>query len=136
MEISINSGIVSFAIFWLMFLVHIRTDFNQGIIASMKQRNWWEDHYPNDLYKNDYKIVLLIHSIEWSVSIMIIPATRYIILGGKSIIILSIILVLNVIVHLVVDDLKANKLAINLNMDQTIHFVQILVTWLVLVIIL
>jgi hypothetical protein len=40
-------------------------------------------------------------------------------------------LVVNTIIHYIVDDLKANKLKINLIADQSIHLFQILISWVV-----
>jgi hypothetical protein len=39
----------------------------------------------------------------------------------------------NMIVHAFVDNLKANKFKINLVVDQSIHIIQIVVTWLVFI---
>ena len=46
-----------------------------------------------------------------------------------------IIFCINWAVHCVVDDCKANKKKINLIQDQLIHIVQIIVTWIILVVI-
>ena len=40
-------------------------------------------------------------------------------------------IIVNTVIHAIVDDMKANKKKINLITDQNIHFEQILVTWLV-----
>jgi len=37
---------------------------------------------------------------------------------------------INCCIHFVVDDLKANRFKINLIIDQTIHFIQIILTFL------
>ena len=42
---------------------------------------------------------------------------------------------LNVIIHGVIDDTKANKFKINLITDQMIHLVQIIVTWILFILI-
>ena len=42
-----------------MLYCHILDDFClQGILASLKQKSWWEENYPNKLYKYDYIISL------------------------------------------------------------------------------
>ena len=111
-----------------MFLLHIIDDFHlQGILSKMKQRSWWlkQDGY-KDLYEDDYKTALLIHSLSWSIIISIplwlfqIPA--YVI--GTAVII-------NTVIHYIVDDLKCNQLKISLTTDQLIHFLQINITWLI-----
>ena len=111
----------------LMLLMHIVDDFYlQGILASMKQKNWWEkqEGYKN-LYKNDYKMALLIHSMSWSVMILL-PAM--IMFSIPSSVLLGAFIV-NAAVHYYIDDLKANKRHINLMVDQLIHMCQILITW-------
>ena len=38
-----------------MIFCHIVDDYYlQGILASMKQRKWWEEHYPQKSYNYDY----------------------------------------------------------------------------------
>ena len=112
----------------LMILMHIVDDYYlQGILASMKQKKWWikQEGYKS-LYKNDYKMALLMHSMSWSIMILL-PATfflnvnQYVLLG---------IFVINTFIHYHIDDLKANKLQINLMFDQTIHIMQVITTWI------
>ena len=43
--------------------------------------------------------------------------------------------IVNIVIHAVVDTLKANALKINLVTDQTIHIVQIIITWLIFILI-
>lgn len=112
----------------LMIFMHIVDDYYlQGILASMKQKSWWkkQEGYKN-LYKNDYKMALLMHSMSWSIMILL-PAMF--ILGTNQYALLA-IFIINTFVHYHVDDLKANKLQINLVLDQTIHMMQILSTWI------
>ena len=54
-----------------MILCHIIADYSlQGWLASAKQLDWWkkQEGY-NDFYKNDYKMALFMHSLEWSIMI-------------------------------------------------------------------
>ena len=114
----------------LMIFCHIIDDYRlQGILASMKQRSWWEENYPARLYKYDYIMALVMHSISWSFMIML-PVAAYI--GFKPTNIFFIMLAVNCIIHAIVDDLKANKHKINLIADQSIHLIQIIVTAVVL----
>jgi hypothetical protein len=116
-------------IFLLMILLHVIDDFHlQGILANMKQKEWWrkQEGY-NDLYKNDYKTALFIHSLSWAI-IISLPFLWIQIPFGWA----SLFIVINTGIHYYVDDLKANKHKISLYTDQTIHFIQIFVTWLVL----
>lgn len=114
----------------LMIFCHIIDDYRlQGILASMKQRSWWEENYPERLYKYDYIMALAMHSISWSFMIML-PVAAY--MGFRPTNIFFVMFVVNSVIHALVDDLKANKHKINLIVDQSIHLVQIAVTATVL----
>ena len=115
----------------LMLLGHLVADYTlQGWLADGKQKSWWrkmfggyEDSVP-DKYKHDYVAALVCHSLYWSIFIC---APFY-----ASEHFLSAI-VLNTIVHAIVDDLKANRMKINLIQDQLLHLVQIMVTFGILI---
>ena len=118
-------------ILFVMIFAHIVDDYYlQGILASLKQKSWWEkqENY-KPLYKYDYIIALIMHA--FSCSFMISLPILY--LGFTKWIVVAIIL--NTIVHGIVDDLKANKGKINLIVDQSIHIIQIIITWILLVVI-
>ena len=114
-----------------MIFLHIIDDYKlQGILASMKQKKWWKEQKEyKSMYKYDYIIALLTHSFSWSFMIMLPIAFVLIFDIGWW----AIAYVINMIIHGVVDDLKANKFKINLITDQSIHLVQIIVTWLIFV---
>ncbi len=112
----------------LMILMHIVDDYYlQGILASMKQKSWWEkqEGYTN-LYKNDYKMALLMHSMSWSI-MLLVPAMFLLNVNGYA---LLGIFVVNTFIHYHIDNLKANKKQINLMLDQTIHIMQVIATWI------
>ena len=112
----------------LMFFFHIVDDYYlQGWLASAKQRKWWEKNAPDKLYRFDYVMALGCHSFSWSFMIMLPIA----IATNWNMGLLFLAYPLNMGIHMFVDDLKANKLKINLIIDQCIHFVQIVVTWLI-----
>lgn len=115
----------------MMIFCHIVDDyFLQGILASLKQKEWWkkQEQY-KDLYKYDYIVALLMHSFSWTFMIMLpVSLINNFEIGA----IFLIVFVLNVITHAIVDDLKANKFKINLIIDQTIHLIQIVTTAVVL----
>lgn len=117
-----------------MLFCHIIDDFClQGILASMKQKSWWEENYSNEQYKNDYKISLFMHSASWSFMILL-PISIYAILNyysGMFWIEWLGLFIINTIIHIFVDDLKANKQKINLVIDQTIHLIQLAITWVI-----
>lgn len=118
---------------------HIVDDFYSQplILSSLKQKSWWEENAPDNKYKHDYLMALFIHSFAWSFMIHV-PIFLYLCLTGlivRTNIVCAIgLFVFNVIVHFYVDDLKANKLKINLIIDQLIHILQIIITWFTYVI--
>lgn len=114
-----------------MIFLHIIDDYKlQGILASMKQRIWWiEQEGYKSLYKYDYISALIEHSFSWTFMIMLpITISLKFNIGWWVI-----AYIMNMIVHAFVDDLKANKFKINLVIDQTIHLIQIIVTWLIFI---
>ena len=117
-----------------MLFLHIVDDYYlQGILAKMKQKSWWKENAPDELYKNDYKIALLEHAFSWTFMIML-PITVTMIIQNNYINTIYITcFIMNWILHTVIDHLKANKKTINLVVDQSCHILQIVVTWIVLV---
>lgn len=110
-----------------MIFCHIVDDYYlQGILATMKQKEWWQLNTSNPLYKYDYLMALFIHSFSWAFSIMLVPTVYVLIAGGNW---YPILFIGNVILHMMVDDLKANQKKINLITDQAIHLLQIVWTW-------
>ena len=78
-----------------------------------------EDSVP-DKYKNDYKAALFCHALYWSIFICApFFASSWFFVA----------VVLNTVVHAIVDDLKANQFKINLIQDQLLHLGQILITF-------
>ena len=118
-----------------MFFCHIIDDFVlQDKFTYLKQKSWWikackDDGLPLDKYKNDYKMALFEHSLEWSIAI-ILPI---IFLCNVSGWILLFSVIINTIIHYIVDNAKANQLRLNLIQDQLVHFMQIILTCALLV---
>ena len=111
-----------------MILLHIIDDFVlQPIsLSNLKQKKWWEKQEGySDKYKDDYKVALAIHSISWSIMIHIPLVIMFPSLGQLA---LLISFIANAVIHYYIDDLKANKLKINLFEDQMVHFWQICTT--------
>lgn len=110
----------------LMIFLHIVDDYYlQGVLANMKQKQWWQDNAPASLYRYDYIAALIMHSMSWAFMIMLPIAIKMSFdVGGLFIG----VWIVNAIIHGVVDDLKANKHKINLIQDQSIHMVQIVLT--------
>ena len=114
-------------IFLLMIFCHIVDDYYlQGWLASAKQKRYWEENAPDKMYKHDYIWALIMHSFSWSFMIMLPFAY---ILNFYLNIPFIITFVLNLITHAIIDDLKANRHAINLIQDQIFHIIQIIFTW-------
>lgn len=116
-----------FILFCMLFCHVIDDYYLQGILASMKQKSWWEKNAPDELYKNDYKMALFMHGFSWSFMIML-PLTAYTILIGRTW--YPALYIANLIIHFYIDDLKTNKKKINLIQDQCVHMIQIVLTWL------
>ena len=114
----------------IMFFMHIVDDYYvQGILASMKQKSWWQKQETYcDKYKHDYKVALFMHAFSWTFMIML---PLFLVYGFNYNIYVGIVMLANWKIHYAVDDLKANKKKINLWQDQLIHIVQIIITALV-----
>ena len=113
-----------------MIFLHIVDDYYlQGWLASAKQKYWWEENAPDKMYQKDYLVALLMHSFSWTFMVMLIPSLHSIFFAG--IWCMLPLYIVNIIIHFVVDDLKANRKKINLIEDQFIHLLQITATWFV-----
>jgi uncharacterized protein YqcC (DUF446 family) len=113
-----------------MVLMHIVDDYYlQGILAKMKQKSWWEKQEGyKSMYKDDYKMALLMHSMSWSIMILL-PAMFILNVSGHM---LWSIFAVNTLLHCIIDNEKANKGRLNLMVDQTLHIAQIIVSWMIL----
>ena len=114
-------------IYLSMIFMHILDDYRlQGILSSMKQKEWWKKNEQyKELYKYDYIVALIMHSFSWTFMIML-PIAFSIEWNLTSLFLIAFFV--NVAVHAIVDDLKANRGKINLWIDQTIHIIQIFIT--------
>ncbi len=116
-------------ILFAMIFCHIVDDYYlQGLLASMKQKAWWEQNASDKLYKYDYIMALIMHSLSWAFMIMLPLA---IFNKFEVSVLYGILLLINACIHGIVDDLKANAKKINLITDQSIHIFQICVTFLI-----
>lgn len=117
-------------LFVIMFMLfcHIFDDYKlqAGVLNNLKQKKWWREQPEyNECYRYDYIVGLIMHSISWSFMIML-PLAIY--LSFNITLPFVIIFLGNVLVHAVVDDLKANRKVINLVVDQAVHMIQIATT--------
>lgn len=113
-----------------MIFCHVIADYNlQGWLASAKQKSYWEQNAPEKLYKYDYIMALIMHSISWTFMVMLPIA--YIQKFNVDILFL-ILFIGNTIIHSIVDHMKANEKIINLWQDQFMHMIQIGITFTLL----
>lgn len=118
-------------VFFAMIFCHITDDYYlQGWLASAKQKEWWEKNAPQRLYQYDYIMALIMHGLSWSFLMMLPVAVYYRFDVSTGFLVLF---VSNTLTHCIVDNEKANQKSINLIIDQICHMLQIIVTWLVLV---
>lgn len=113
-----------------MVLLHIVDDFFlQGMcLNKLKQKETWAEYNEktNNLYKYDYIVALFIHGLSWSIMVHL---PLFIFDISEVLFIISVFV--NAIVHSYIDDIKANKKKINLVTDQFLHFLQILIIYLI-----
>ena len=110
-----------------MIFLHIIDDYKlqAGVLNNLKQKSYWEENAPDEMYKNDYKWALLMHSFSWSFMIMLPIAWA---MSFNITIPFICVFIANVGIHALTDHLKANEYKINLWEDQLIHIGQILIT--------
>lgn len=125
--------IILFKLFLVSVLLHIIDDFvlQPICLSKLKQREWWIEEckkncFKFDYYQNDYRCALLIHSISWTLMMMM----PLIIFGDYLIWHYLLLIIINIVIHYITDDLKANRYILNLVQDQIIHFIQIFLTYL------
>ena len=122
-------------IFLLMIFCHLIDDFVlQDKFTYLKQKSWWiktcnDEGLSLEKYGKDYIMALFEHSLEWSIAI-IIPVIFLCSTPGW---ILLLCVIINTIIHFIVDNAKANQLRLNLIQDQLIHFIQIIITFLIII---
>lgn len=117
-----------FSLLIVMIFFHILDDFYlQGILADMKQKEWWIRQTTELMYQHDYIVALLAHAFSWTFMIHL-PAWKYSLYyntGISCVWVYAVLFVAMLLIHAFVDDLKANKHRINLIQDQAIHMIQI-----------
>ena len=121
-----------FLVLLSMIFCHIVDDYYlQGWLASAKQRMWWKNNAPDKMYEDDYIMALFMHSFSWTFMIMLVPT----LLNINNLSILYVLVFgVNLLIHAVVDNAKANLKMLNLIQDQLVHLFQIYVTWLIFVV--
>lgn len=106
----------------LMILGHLIADYPlQGWLASAKNKSYWKETKT----PHDWIMALICHSMMWGI-IVFLPIMYF---SWQELNLFWIALPINIVIHCVVDDLKANKKLINLCVDQLAHLGQIILTW-------
>lgn len=114
-----------------MIFCHIVDDYYlQGWLASAKQKKYWKELSSySEKYKFDYIAALFMHAFSWTFMVML-PVAVVFKFNPKTEFFIA--FVVNFAVHAIIDNAKANKMKINLVQDQTIHVIQIIITFLAL----
>ena len=127
---------MKFLLLFIMIFCHIVDDYylQKGLLANLKQREWWETNAPDPMYKNDYKAALLAHSFSWAFMILL-PLLVFMIINGTTGVFILFgfyipALIYNTLMHYSIDNEKANKHSINLITDQICHMLQIGMTYI------
>lgn len=112
-----------------MIFCHILDDFvlQAACLNKLKQESWWKEQKGyKDSYRSDYLYALFMHSASWAFMIMLPQA-----IALKFNVPFSFLLVwyVNTFIHGIIDNLKANYEILNLKQDQSIHILQILITF-------
>lgn len=125
----------SIKVLLLMFLFDIIDDFvlQPICLSKLKQKRYWIEECKKynlniSKYDTDYITALITHGLSWSIMIHV----PLMFLGGiRDDFFLLLSVLFNAVIHAIIDDLKANKLKINLDVDQCLHGLQIVITWIV-----
>ena len=118
-----------FIFLWMIFMHSVDDYYLQGWLASAKQKSWWEKNAPSPLYANDYKMALVCHGFSWAFMTMIpLAISNYNLCW-------CVFVVANMIIHCFIDNLKANKLKINLVTDQLLHIAQLTISYILYIVI-
>lgn len=109
-----------------MLLAHVIDDFGLQHFThlnELKTKAWWIEQcylakkYNNidtSIYRHDYIVCLVLHAFKWSCMTLL---AGVLVLGLPSTWLLALLVVLNTVVHAFIDDLKANRLKLNLVQD-------------------
>lgn len=118
----------------LMFLCHLLADYPlQGWLATAKAKSYWKDTET----PHDWAMALICHSMMWGIMIYLpFIFIGEIDFGGWIELVFWLTLPINIVLHIFIDNLKANKKKIDLITDQCLHFFQITMTWLFYVLLL
>lgn len=114
-------------ILMLMFLCHFLADYPlQGWLAQAKNKLYWKETKT----PHDWVMALICHAMMWGIMIYLpIFFIGEIDFGGLVEVSFWLTLPLNIVLHFIIDNAKANEHKIDLITDQYLHFLQISITW-------
>jgi hypothetical protein len=127
----------------LMLVLHIVEDFHiQGLLGKMKCKDWWEEAVKPyeektnvEQYNKDWIVALCWHAFGWSFCITLPFLVWFFLFNPELFGWYFILLGFNSVLHGIIDHLKCNLYKINLNIDQLLHIIQIIVTWVVFLVV-
>ena len=113
-------------IFLVMLFAHTIADYvlQTDVLTKFKQKKNQESY--GDKYKYDYIPMLFMHSFMWSFCIHL-P----LLLLKQEYVLISVLIIMQTIIHMIIDNAKANDLSINLIVDQLMHLLQIIISFMV-----
>lgn len=119
--------------------MHVIGDYvlQTSFMANAKQKIYWEKQFKEMQidgrnYKYDYVVILIMHSIVWTVCIMLPIVIYYWLQTWQFPTCCASIFIMNVIWHSIIDNCKANQMSINLIEDQIFHMLQIAISIVIL----
>lgn len=90
----------------------------------MKQKTFWQENAPEQMYRYDYLWALIMHAFSWTFMVMLpVMFINNFVLDAEFLL----YFIFHLMLHAQTDDLKANARKINLWQDQMIHMLQIAV---------
>ena len=101
-------------------------------MAKFKQKEEWRGYGKE--YLRDWIPVLTVHAFSWSF-FTFLPLVYYVYTKDITFYTLAIVIVLNAIVHFIIDDQKCNRFNINLIEDQCLHILQMVLTFMIVLLI-
>ncbi len=114
----------------IMLFMHIVDDYYlQGVLSKLKRKDNWK--LSEKQCRFDYIPALLCHAFSWTFMIML---PILIMFNFKINFVFYLVFISNFIIHAIVDDMKTNKKKINLVIDQSIHVLQVIITWIIFII--
>lgn len=127
----LNTEVIPY-LFPTMIACHYLADYPlQGIIANLKQEKWWKENYDSDKNEANAEVALMLHGVFWSFMI-VLPIMLFALLTKQyNIRLYYWMLVINSLIHSIIDDMKCNVNLISYRTDQYIHLIQIFITWVI-----